>query len=286
MYVEKDRTEPIEIDEGGEGVVEDDPVRADQRCQAVLGPVLEAKNMHHALDDDIQLTRREENPQRQLWMAKDAAEQSAQTPKAIPAHQGRHGGFAEDHAGPQAELARRLQLIERRPNRLESGDVHNLDQKLAGHASGLLPGPAPLREYVQLVTKLVHPVRVEYVALEGIEVHQLSQGAGQLVRSAGERGPAQCEAPFAQARGLQRALEAVPPPQRLDQERQGPDQSRVPVALSRLADCECLAQQSDRIFRAKFDRVVRLPLQALSSFLGLVLVTLRHHGSRKRAVSE
>ena len=55
--------------------------------------------------------------------------------------------------------------------------------------------------------------------------------------------------------------------------------------LSRLADCERLAQQPDRVLQAKFrDRVVGLPLQALGSFFGIVLVALRHHGLRKCVV--
>src|SRR5262245_45443933 len=99
-------------------------------------------------------------------MAKDAAEQSGEAPVAIPARVGRRGRFAEDYAGLQAERARRLQLIERRANRPESGDVHNLDQKLAGHASSALLSPTRLPQRGQLVMKLVHPVRVKDVIFE------------------------------------------------------------------------------------------------------------------------
>jgi hypothetical protein len=57
-------------------------------------------------------------------------------------------------------------------------------------------GPAGLEECGQLAPKLVHPAGVEHVVFEGIDVYQLSERMRQLVRSAGERGPPQRQAPL------------------------------------------------------------------------------------------
>jgi len=105
----------------------------------------------------------------------------------------------EDRAGLQAERAARIQLVKRRANRSEPGNIKDLDQELTGHILSLPLGPAGGRERSQIVPKLIHPVRVEHLVFEGIDVNQLSERMRQLVRSASESGPTQQETPLTQA---------------------------------------------------------------------------------------
>src|SRR5262245_15338840 len=151
-------------------------------------------------------------------MAKNAAEQHGEAQTRSAVGKGRRSSLLEDGAGLQAERASSVQLVERRANRSEAGDVDDLDQTLAGHVLSLLFSAVGLREPGQLAPKLVHPARVEHVVFEGIEVYQLSKRMRQLVRSAGERGPPQCQASLAQAGGLKCAFRPVLPAQRIDPE--------------------------------------------------------------------